>query len=123
MLEEGIGLLRQTKDTVSKPVEYLVLLYWFSTLEDLLAEKPDLSSPGPAAFIHLWCQLLAQGGALCCPGFSPGDAVWQAFQGVLVLWTVELRFRNSSTVWRRIQPFLQDDRQAAFHAIRLMEFF
>lgn len=52
---------------------------------------------------------------------SPGDAVWQAFQGVLALWTVELRCRNSSTVWQRIQPSLQDDRQAAFHAIRLME--
>lgn len=96
LLEEGIGIFRNTMNPVNRPAEDLAILHWLNMLETVLADKPDHCAARPAAFIQLWCQLLTQRGALCWPGLCPGSAVWQAFQGILALWTVELRCRNSS---------------------------
>ena len=81
VLKEGVGILRQAKDRDGTGIlDHFKFMYWFSTLEALLAEKPTLPpSATPAAFLRLWCQLLAQGGALCCPALKPGSALWQAF--------------------------------------------
>ena len=79
MLEEGVGILRHQLEPTVTRLEGRVLLCWFSTLEALLERKPDESSARPEAFVRLWCQVLAQGGALCCNGLRIGDALWQAF--------------------------------------------
>ena len=120
--EEGVGILRQTKDLVAEDIDQsMIFMFWFSTLESLLAQKPEPSpAPRPAAFLHLWCHLLAQGGAHCCPGLQVGGALWSAFQCLLGLWAVELRCRNGSEVWRRIEPSLADARHAAHYATELM---
>ena len=81
VLKEGVGIVRQTKDPDGTGIlDHYKFMYWFSTLEALLAEKPALPpATRPAAFLRLWCQLLAQGGGLCCPALEPGGALWQAF--------------------------------------------
>ena len=121
VMGDGVGLLRQQKDPTVRHMDGTVLLCWFRVLEALLDHKPDESSARPEAFLRLWCQVLAQGGALCCNGFRAGTAVWQAFQGLLGLQIVEMRCRNSNEFWRRVELPPQVDRECVFQIIHLME--